>query len=47
MFDFIDSRSGAATLWLLVMTGPGLTRSQSMHCLMMRLDCRISSMRTR
>ena len=29
------------------MTGPGLRRSQSMHCLMMRLDWRISSTRTR
>ena len=28
-------------------TGPGFLRSQSMHCLMMRLDWRNSSMRTR
>jgi hypothetical protein len=31
MFSFIASREGGATLWLSVMTGPGLSRSQSMH----------------
>ena len=47
MLLFISTRDGGATLWLSVITGPGLARSQSTHCLMMRLDWRISSMRTR
>ncbi|CKT39607.1 Uncharacterised protein [Mycobacterium tuberculosis] len=47
MFAFIDSRAGAATLWLSVMTGPGLARSQAEHCWMIRLAWRISSTRTR
>ena len=47
MFDFISSREGGATLWLSVITGPGLARSQSTHCPMMRFDSRISSTRTR
>ena len=47
MFVFISSRDGGATLWLSVITGPGLARSQSMHCRMMRFDSRISCTRTR
>ena len=47
LLDFIDSRAGAATLWLSVITGPGLARSQSTHWRTMRLAWRISSMRTR
>ncbi len=47
MFDFMSTRDGGATLWLSLITGPGLRRSQSMHCLMMLLDWRISSTRTR
>ena len=47
MLLFISSLEGGATLWLSVMTGPGFWRSQSMHCLMMRLLWRISSTRTR
>ena len=39
MLDFMLSRSGGATLWLSVITGPGLARSQATHCWMMRLDC--------
>ena len=38
---FISVRLGGANLWFVVMTGPGLTRSQSAHCLMMRTDWRI------
>jgi len=40
-------REGGAILWLSVITGPGFCRSQAMHCLTMRFDCRISSTRTR
>ena len=47
MLVFIATRDGGATLWLSAITGPGLWRSQSTHCLMMRLAWRISSMRTR
>ena len=47
MLDFMSTRDGGATLWLSVITGPGLARSQSTHCWMMRLLWRISSMRTR
>ena len=47
MFAFIATRDGGATLWLSIITGPGFARSHSMHCLTMRFDWRISSMRTR
>ncbi len=44
---FMSTRDGGATLWLAVMTGPGLAFSQSTHWRMMRLAWRISSTRTR
>ncbi|MNN97080.1 hypothetical protein D3C81_2161750 [compost metagenome] len=47
MLDFMSTREGGATLWFSVITGPGLRRSQSTHCLMIRFDWRISSTRTR
>jgi hypothetical protein len=47
MLDFMPSREGGAILWLSVMTGPGLARSHFTHCAMMRLDSRISAMRTK
>ena len=47
MLSFISRRVGVAILWSSTITGPGFSRSQSMHCRTMRFDWRISSMRTR